>query len=101
MAATRPKDPFEGVAGPFAVLNPLWWETPSALSDSAYLDHMAIIIKSNAAGTLSVICADPDETQHEIVFNNAGDQHVGRFIKLRSTDTATITAGDLEVGYIG
>lgn len=97
MATTAPASPFKGVHGATAAMHaPYRWEVVSSLSDSAYLDKMAVAIRSDTAGTLGVRCADGNT--HPLAFT-AGETRVGQFTQIRSTGTVTIVAGDLEVAY--
>lgn len=97
MASTAPKSPFVGVHGATAAMHaPYRWASVSSLSDSDYLDNMAVAIYSTVAGTLGVRCADGNT--HTLNFT-AGQVRVGQFTQIRSTGTATIVAGNLEVAY--
>ena len=99
MASTAPVSPFFGVAGNIAAIGAAYrWSTISALSDSVYLDDMAVQIRSTVAGALGVMCADGNT--HVLNFL-AGETRTGQFTQIRATGTVTIVAGNLEVAYQG
>lgn len=92
MADSAPADEFARGA----VLPPRRWDTPASLSDTVYLDSMGFAIRSAAAGTLAVKCAD--DVIHLMKFT-AGETRPVRVVQVRSTSTTGITAADLEIAY--